>query len=287
MAYLSGDSVFEGAIAQWRAAQISDAELVACYLSRWVQQKKGSRAFQGKWGQDFRSTYRGEYLSLLSQNRLWKAEKEAISALLGWSEKRRPGVLYFRKLTNREVLDLQAKGYRCVSLIEDDIDCGMFEDPYDFTRHDLCHLEKFYAKDVYFGQVGFCHVMTMALSTQAWQQLETGFDSQWETDRDYVFSDMNGSVVFLLSMLKMKIKMAVRRARQRELVQSHEISGALSIEELERYSTKEELLFQALGLPNEMNQAASVITTTREHRTQGQMLQDYFEQIGREVCEAK
>jgi hypothetical protein len=41
--------------------------------------------------------------------------------------------------------------------------------------------------------------------------LDRELDDRWRADRDYIIDDMNGSAVFLLAALKMRLTLAARR----------------------------------------------------------------------------
>ena len=136
-------------------------------------------------------------------------------ALLAWSRGERPVDLVFEVLPPREVLRRQAAGRRCVALLDDAVARAHGDprhpDGLSFALHDLHHLEKFVEPEHHRGQVGFFRAVDRALSDTEVAALELTFDAIWSAERDYVLADMNGSAVFLFSVLKMRLAMAVRR----------------------------------------------------------------------------
>jgi hypothetical protein len=69
------------------------------------------------------------------------------------------------------VLALQARGRRCVCLLDDAAALAhgdpRHRDGLAFALHDLCHLEKFVAPEHHAGQVGFFRLVERALETPA------------------------------------------------------------------------------------------------------------------------
>ena len=113
------------------------------------------------------------------------------------------------------MLALQARGRRCVCLL-DDAAARAHGDPRHpdglaFALHDLCHLEKFVAPEHHAGQVGFFRLVERALETPAMAALDRALDDPWRADCDYIIADTNGSAVFLLAALKMRLGLAARR----------------------------------------------------------------------------
>src|SRR5262249_19871620 len=118
--------------------------------------------------------------------------------------------------TPRALLAMQARGRRCVSLLEDaDAPPGPRAayggGGLGFAVHDLCHLEKFSDPAHHVGQVGFFAAVERATIDPRWAEVERGFDARWADERDHVLADMNGSPVFLFVVLRNKVKLAARR----------------------------------------------------------------------------
>ena len=73
---------------------------------------------------------------------------------------------------------------------------------------DRIYLEKFVTPEHHAGQVGFFRIVQRALEAPAMRALDDALDDTWRADRDYIIADMNGSAVFLFSILKMRVGMA-------------------------------------------------------------------------------
>jgi hypothetical protein len=149
------------------------------------------------------------------ERRLRGVPEPVVRGLFAWDRGERPVDLLFEVPPARRVLALQARGRRCVCLL-DDAAAREHGDPRHptglaFALHDLCHLEKFVAPEHHAGQIGFFRLVERALETPALAALDRELDDAWRADRDYVLADMNGSAVFLLAALKMRLTLAVRR----------------------------------------------------------------------------
>jgi hypothetical protein len=166
------------------------------------------------------------------------------------------------------VLDLQAKGRRCVSLL-DDADAttpAPHEDGLAFAVHDLCHLEKFADPAQHAAQVGFFASVRRALDDPRFQELESSLGAQWAEDRNYVIADMNGSAVFLFLALKSKLKIALRRSlagTEKPADAAASPRTPVTPEEQRAYADAVELLLTALGIEIEgpIADAARAITS--------------------------
>jgi hypothetical protein len=215
-------------------------------------------------------------------------------ALVAWSAGRRRVDLFTTVPTPRDVLALQARGRRAVSLLADaDVPAGPIagiprgDGVYGsgglaFVVHDLCHLEKFYAPAHHREQVGFFAALDRALAHPEWATMEAGFDAAWIDDRDHVLADMNGSSAFLFVVLRNKIKLAVRRQMGRERGEACR-SGPLDEGEVQAYATAVEALVTALGLEGRAREAGLVLASRHEAEAAGEPLRAFFEGLGASV----
>src|SRR5262249_9657116 len=142
------------------------------------------------------------WVRLFAERELYRIARAVHEALVGWADGQRPLALLFHVPSPREVLALQARGRRCVSLLAPEIDPSPHEDGLAFATHDLCHSEKFMAPEHHEAQVGFFALVDRAMADPRWGALEQPFDSAWAADRDHVIADMNGSAAFLFVALK-------------------------------------------------------------------------------------
>ena len=89
--------------------------------------------------------------------------------------------LLFEISPARRVLALQARGRRCVCLLDDAVALAHGDprhpDGLAFALHDLCHLEKFVAPEHHAGQVGFFRLVGRALETPALAALDRELDA--------------------------------------------------------------------------------------------------------------
>lgn len=179
------------------------------------------------------------------------------------------------------VLALQARGRRCVTLLDRSLPSGPYQDPLAFALHDLRHLAKFAAPVHYFEQIGFFATLEGARDTSAWRRFEARLDGTWQSDRDQVLADMNGSSVFLFAALKMKLKMAARRALARAEHRPAAEGGPLSRDEERFFSGLEHEFLDALGLAGDLRSAAVATSARRDDPERAALLASSFSEIGR------
>lgn len=234
-------------------------------------------------------------LALIAAMRLRCVERAVAAGLVAWGEGARDVELYFDVPHARDVLALQARGRRCVTLLEDDahdaedkanVLAKGSQDPLAFCMHDLCHLEKFVDPEHHVAQVGFFATLHAAMGDPSWGSLDAGFDEAWAADRDHVAADMNGSPIFLFAALKMKLKMAVRRRVARERgITLPPFGGALDPGELCAFDEALEELLDRLSLCGETREAALAVSTRRDAHDAAMTLQRHFEDAGRGALE--
>ena len=197
-----------------RSQRMSAAEHAAAFLLARVRAARGRL-----WDEGARpaaaAAARDTALAVFATRRVRGVSPVVADSLLAWSRGERPADLVFEVLSPREVLRRQAAGRRCVALLEDEVALAHGDprhpDGLSFALHDLHHLEKFVEPVHHLGQVGFFRAVDNALADTEVAALELTFDAIWCAERDYVLADMNGSAVFLFSVLKMRLAMAVRR----------------------------------------------------------------------------
>jgi len=99
------------------------------------------------------------------------------------------------------------------------------------------------------GQVGFFRAVARALEDPAVVALDATLDATWAADRDYVIADMNGSAVFLFSVLKMRLAVAVRRRRAIEEGRPPPTAGGPDAADQAALGPVLAIWFDAMGLP--------------------------------------
>jgi len=241
---------------------------VAAFVLAAVQQQAGTRWNQGPRKLPFAlGDDADETLRTISTRRLFGVNEPAAHAICAWHCGHRPVHLIKHIPAAREMLQIQAKGQRFVSLLPDAQALAHGDprhpDGLSFALHDLCHLEKFIEPEHYRGQVGFFKALDTAMSNRAWRDLESGFDERWKADRDYVLADMNGSALFLFAALKMKLKMAVRRHVAESQGLALPAQGPLSPAEHAAYEPRRDLLLALLGLRDDIAEAGREVSARR------------------------
>ena len=118
-----------------------------------------------------------------------------------------------------------------------------------------------------------------AISTGAWRALDAALDDEWRKDFESVVADMNGSPVFLLAALKMRLRMASRRRVARVRGGESPKCGVLNEDEERAYEADLGALLEALGWRGELAAAACAISTKRDAREAGLRLLAHFERV--------
>lgn len=265
------------------AGHSEDAATLACvYIEARVRRASGRRWLQGPQVPALPAPPPGAPPSvrLFAEHRLHRVPSAAARALVAWARGERRVDLLFHVPTSREVVSLQARGRRCVSLLEDGVPTAPHEDGLAFVLHDLCHLEKFADPEHYEAQVGFFALVNRAIADPGWPLLEAGLDPLWAVDRDHVISDMNGSAVFLLLALKSKLKIAVRRRVARERGDHRAAYGPLSPEEQGAWDDALEMLLGLLDLRGAVRDAARALSEKGSATAAGVTIHDHLRALG-------
>jgi hypothetical protein len=274
-----------GILASVNEAPQTDAETTAAFLLDRVRAARGSLWDEGRSRVAPDAPPSGAALGVFAERRVRGVPEDVVRGLFAWDRGRRPADLLFEIPTAEGVLARQARGRRCVCLLDDAAARAHCDprhpDGLSFVLHDLCHLEKFVAPEHHAGQVGFFRAVARALATPALQALDRELDDTWRAERDYVISDMNGSAVFLFAALKMKMNMAVRRRLARKRGRPAPTSGPLDADERAAVEPALGLLFEAMELPGELRDGARVVSTRRDRPDEARRLLDHFEALAR------
>ena len=91
---------------------------------------------------------------------------------------------------------------------------------------------------------------------------------------------MNGSAVFLFSVLKMRLGMAARRQLARAAGRAGADRGALDDDERAAATPALATLFAAMALPAQLGEEARLVSADRLHPGHARRLLDYFEGEG-------
>jgi hypothetical protein len=243
---------------------VTDAETTAAFLLDRVRATRGPLWDEGRGRVPPPAPPSGPALQTFAARRVRGVPEDVVRGLFAWDRGDRPVDLRFDIPSARDLLALQARGRRCICLVDDTAALAHGDprhpDGLSFALHDLCHMEKFVAPEHHAGQVGFFRLVQRALDAPAMTALDRDLDDAWCADRDYVIADMNGSAVFLFAALKMKLKLAVLRRTQKGTV-----DAALDV------------LLQSMDLPDDIRDAARAVSPRRDHPAHARRLLAYFE----------
>lgn len=271
------------------SAAAAGAERAAAYLLAEAQRIASVRSNQGKRSAaslaalgEPRVGELGPALRTLVERRIYRVPDAVVRALLALSAGF-PAELYEHVPEPRDVLALQARGQRCVSLLGPDTPTRPFADGFEFALHDLCHLDKFANAEHHLGQVGFFASLLALARCDAWIAVESSLDATFENDRDRVGADTNGSSVYLFAVLKMRLKMAARRSLARDAGVTPREGGPLTPAEEARFHALGAELYRCLELRGELARAAHVVSARRDDANAAALLAAEFEARGRAV----
>lgn len=271
----NGIADWSDALSAYRAGALHGAELCANFLVREAALIAGPRVRQGVREAPAYVPSDAPALALLARQRMWRLPDVVLSELLAWMAGQRIVELRFDTPTPLELLAMQARGARVVSLLPPEADTGRHASALEFAVHDLCHLGKFYDPELHLEQVGFFAALLSAADTSPWCQMEAGLEPGWVGERDYVMADMNGSALFSLLSLKARLRAAVRRTRGRDA------DRAQTDREV---SDRSELLYAALQLQGPLLEAARALTARGSATDSGApRLREHFAHVGRVV----
>jgi len=243
---------------------VTAAETTAAFLLARVRASRGPLWDEGRGRVPAPAPPSGPALQIFVERRVRGVPEPVVRGLFAWDRGERPVDLMFEVPSARRVLALQARGRRCICLVEDAAALAHGDprhpDGLTFALHDLCHMEKFIAPEHHAGQVGFFRIVERALAAPAMIALEQQLDDTWRADRDYVIDDMNGSAVSLFAALKMKLKLAAARR-------------------LAPFEPALDVLLSAMDLPADVRDAARAVSPRRDHPTAARRLLDHFESL--------
>ncbi len=271
---------YDEARAAHAEGRVGDAELACTYVAERVHRAAGSRWLQAEIHPPRPASSRAPAVRLFAERELCRVPRAVPAALCAWADGERPVDLLFRVPTPRELLRLQARGRRCVSLLDDDVPTAPHEDGLAFAVHDLCHLEKFIDPAHHTEQVGFFALLDRGLDHPRFAALQASLDALWIDDRDHVLADMNGSAVFLFLVLKNKLKLAVRRRIARERGQPPPAGGPLDPDEAAACEDAYATLHEALALPDHAVAAARALSSRHDAEAAAPQLLAWLREVG-------
>lgn len=260
-------------------AGAGDAERAAEYLIAGARALARDHSWQGRWQTPFHCDAAGPLVRRLAAERLYRVPRHAIEGLVAWAEGR-PIELVVAKPSAWRVLELQARGSRCVSLLPEGASSAPHANGFEFAVHDLCHLGKFLDPERHEEQVGFFSTALRGFESERWRAVEHELDGAWQSDRDQVIADMNGSSVFLFAALKMKLKMAARRKAAARPGTELRTSGALTPAERAIFDELLEHMLVGFGFDPEVRAAAVETSARRDAPGAARLLMEHFRRAG-------
>ncbi len=111
-----------------------------------------------------------------------------------------------------QLLRGQSQGWRWLSLLPPDADCGLEPTPFAFALHDLCHAAHYFDPAHHRAQRGFFAAVWKATQTPGFGEWMVQFDADVPAEFRKVCADMNGSVLFLWTALRKKVTNAAKLA---------------------------------------------------------------------------
>ena len=208
-------------------------------------------------------------VATLSERHVYRVEEQVAACLNAWAHGDRRLHARFSIPDPLDLLAVQARGERIVSLLPEGVPTGHEASNFEFALHDLCHAEKFFAPEHFLGQVGFFSLILAARQGADWAPLTRDFDDAWPAEFHHVAADMNGSPMFLFAALRRKIMNAALR------------TGADPV-------AARDALFAALRLPDDVTRSGQLFTVhpnvdpveTRHH---ADVLTGHFAALGERI----
>ena len=263
---------------------MTGAETTAAFLLERVRAARGALWDEGRARVAPAAAPSGPALRVFAERRVRGVPEDVVRGLFAWDRGERPVDLLFEVPAAGRVLALQARGRRCVCLLPDAAALAHGDprhpDGLRFALHDICHLEKFVAAEHHAGQVGFFRLVERALATPEMIALDGELDDTWRAERDYVIADMNGSAVFLFAALKMRLTLAVRRRRARDRGLAG-CTGRIDAEERAAAAPALDALLGAMGLPDDVRDAARAVSPRRDRTVDARRVLEHFEAAAR------
>ena len=230
---------------------LNDQDMVSFYILTYLNQRYPNNLFQNKNAiiADSSKIKSNDYLNLISfknkniQSRLSKLENvktlfdlinnfnlnsvpySARFTLVNWylsssidESNKFKLILFVNKIpTSLDVLKMQSKGQRCVSMIYDKIDSLIMNerDPLSFLLHDLVHAFKMFSNDYLLkGQIGFYRAILKIFNDSNGCLLLNELienDKKFADEFDYLISDMNSHPKHLFYYFKAILIYAYKR----------------------------------------------------------------------------
>lgn len=266
--------------------RIADAERVAAFVLEHTIAAAGPRAMQSRRARHPLASHElGPALHTFATRQVLRVPADAERGLFGLAKGTHRASVLHHAPSPEELLAEQARGERVVSLLPVGSDTGMHADPLAFAVHDLCHLDKFQVDHA--GQVGFfetmhrARVLSFHMPAATAESRGPALDDTWRKDVVAVTCDMNGSPIFLLAALKMRLKMAVRRVLAALAGRPGNTGGPLDADEEAAYAPLLEELLDRCELEGAARAAAREITARRQGMENAQVFLTEMERRGR------
>ncbi len=285
----------------WESGEIGSAEFVACYVLNYALVRSSRKALGGPLF-DFKTAvhesrglewlkvkfassraieridkYRSG-LEVLSRISLKGVPRSVHQTLAMWANDQYPLDLMLHVPTPYEVLSLQTKGRRCVTvLVKREQLAQLVEgerDPFGFVLHDLIHADHFFSRpEMARGQIGFCRLMKPLVEAPFIQSLLVS-DPVFRKEFEYGISDMNSNCVHLLKYLKAVFTGAILRKEGKSARDQLSSLGKVHLDEL----FSQTVLFW--GIDSQLGKAFNSLNSPQESLEEIELLAKYLEQRG-------
>lgn len=194
--------------------QCHNAELAAEFLLLHCRLRHGKKFLCAKTKRSKPPSEITTSAELLRHYNLKGVREDSHLGLLGWLEGRYPLEARIDIPSPREMLDTQCEERRIATLLLEPsrqfTPIGRHAGAYEFLLHDLEHAHKFFGGE-FQGQVRFFLLLRQALDAGAFGLFHG--ELQFQTELDYLMSDMNSHPVHLLKYLKAIVLAAIERRR--------------------------------------------------------------------------
>ena len=257
-----------------RQACARDAETVAQFILLHAHQISGKRTLQGVRHPAFAIGAASPGLARIAAHRVRNVPELALYALAKWSVGASCQLLTSVPKP-QELLAMQARGIRCVSLVGADAAIAPHASPLAFAIHDLCHLGHFFDEAYYFEQVGCFDAIHRLFANPTWDCIQSSFDESWRVRRDYISADTNGSAIYILSMLKLHLQAAIDRACDDAQLQA------------QQWQQMHQLIVEAVAAGDKVVAAAfSRVRGRRDAAAEAQLVREHLAKKGRAIVDA-
>src|SRR5262249_43948810 len=149
----------------------SPAERICDFVASKARAASGRLFHQGARKPPLPCTSAAPAVRFFAEERVHRVSTPVARALVAWGDGF-PVAVLTRVPEATHVLELQARGERCVSLLPVGAPTAPHADALAFVLHDLCHLEKYIDPLHHIGQVRFFACLHETTTVPSWRRFE-------------------------------------------------------------------------------------------------------------------